>query len=84
MAIVKLPRRILLHLAASVAALSAVSRIVRAQTYPTRPVRIVVGFTVGGKAAEWPAPGSEDTELGVLMEPEVSHGETEVYAGVQA
>ena len=32
----------------------------------------------------WPAPGSEDTELGVLMEPEVGHGETEVYAGVQA
>jgi hypothetical protein len=34
--------------------------------------------------AVWPAPGSEDTELGVLMELEVGHGETEVYAGVQA
>jgi restriction system protein len=33
---------------------------------------------------EWPAPGSEDTELGVLMGPEDSHGETEVHAGVQA
>ena len=33
---------------------------------------------------KWPAPGSEDTELGVLMEPEVGHGETEVYARVQA
>jgi|RhiMetdeSRZDD1v2_1073273.scaffolds.fasta_scaffold1305731_1 hypothetical protein len=33
---------------------------------------------------EWPAPGSEDTELGVLMELEVGHGETEVYARVQA
>jgi hypothetical protein len=32
----------------------------------------------------WPAPGSEDTELGVLMELEVGHGETEVYSGVQA
>src|SRR4051794_31155115 len=32
----------------------------------------------------WPAPGSEDTEFGVLMEPEVRHGEAEVYAGVQA
>jgi hypothetical protein len=31
----------------------------------------------------WPAPGSEDT-LGVLMEPEVGHGATEVYARVQA
>jgi hypothetical protein len=34
--------------------------------------------------SQWPAPGSEDTELGVLMELEVGHGETEVYAGVQA
>ncbi|MFZ0424353.1 MAG: hypothetical protein WAL80_15875 [Xanthobacteraceae bacterium] len=32
----------------------------------------------------WPAPGFTDTELGVLMEPEVCHGATEVYAGVQA
>ena len=32
----------------------------------------------------WPAPGSEDTELGVFMGPEVGHGETKVYAGVQA
>jgi hypothetical protein len=32
----------------------------------------------------WPAPGSEDTELGVLMELEVRHGETEVHAGIQA
>jgi hypothetical protein len=33
---------------------------------------------------KWPAPGSEDTELGVLMELEVGHGETEVYPRVQA
>jgi len=32
-------------------------------------------------AATWPAPGSADTELSVLMEPEVCHGETEVYPG---
>jgi hypothetical protein len=32
----------------------------------------------------WPAPGSEDTELGALMELEVGHGETEVYPRVQA
>lgn len=30
--------------------------------------------------ASWPAPGSEDTELGVLMELEVCHGATEVHA----
>ena len=32
----------------------------------------------------WPAPGSEDTEFGVTMGPEVGHGEAEVYTGVQA
>jgi tripartite-type tricarboxylate transporter receptor subunit TctC len=46
----KLPRRRFLHLAASAAALPAVSRIARAQTYPTRPVRIIVGFAAGGGA----------------------------------
>ena len=35
-------------------------------------------------AAPWPAPGSEDTELGVFMGAEVGHGETKVYTGVQA
>jgi len=34
------------------------------------------------RSCYWPAPGSEDTELGVLLEPEVAHGEAEVYAGV--
>ena len=33
---------------------------------------------------KWPAPGSEDTELGVFMGPEVRHGEAEVHARVQA
>jgi tripartite-type tricarboxylate transporter receptor subunit TctC len=44
----KLPRRQFLYLAVSAAALPAVSRIARAQTYPTRPVRLVVGFGAGG------------------------------------
>ena len=44
----KLPRRQFLHLAAGAAALPAVSRIARAQTYPTRPVRMIVGFPAGG------------------------------------
>jgi tripartite-type tricarboxylate transporter receptor subunit TctC len=44
----KLPRRRFLHLAAGAAALPAVSRIAWAQTYPSRPVRIVVGFPPGG------------------------------------
>jgi tripartite-type tricarboxylate transporter receptor subunit TctC len=42
------PRRQFLRLAAGAAALPAVSRIACAQTYPSRPVRILVGFTAGG------------------------------------
>jgi tripartite-type tricarboxylate transporter receptor subunit TctC len=44
----KLPRRNFLHLAAGAAALPAVARIARAQTYPSRPVRLLVGFAPGG------------------------------------
>jgi tripartite-type tricarboxylate transporter receptor subunit TctC len=40
-------RRKFLHLAAGVAALAVVSSIATAQTYPWRPVRIIVGFTAG-------------------------------------
>src|SRR6516162_7798748 len=44
----KLPRRNFLHLAGGAAALPAVSRIARAQAYPTRPVRLLIGFAPGG------------------------------------
>ena len=46
----KLPRRNFLHLAAGIATLPAVSRITWAQAYPSRPVRIIVGFPAGGGA----------------------------------
>ena len=44
----KLPRREFLHLAASAAALPAFARGARAQSYPTRPVRIILGYPAGG------------------------------------
>ena len=44
----KLARRRFLHLAAGAAALVIVSRVARAQSYPSRPVHLVVGFPAGG------------------------------------
>jgi tripartite-type tricarboxylate transporter receptor subunit TctC len=46
----KLPRRQFLHLAAGAVAVPAVSRIARAQDYPTRPITIIVPFAAGGPA----------------------------------
>jgi tripartite-type tricarboxylate transporter receptor subunit TctC len=46
----KLPRRKFLYLASGAVALPAISRMARAQTYPTRPVRLIVGFDAGGAA----------------------------------
>jgi len=45
---VKLPRRRLLHLMAAAAASSAVAGVARAQAYPARPVRVIVGYAAGG------------------------------------
>src|SRR4051812_21313108 len=44
----KLPRRKLLHLAAGAAALPAVSRLVQAEVFPSRPIRLVIPFPPGG------------------------------------
>jgi tripartite-type tricarboxylate transporter receptor subunit TctC len=48
----KLPRRAFLHLAAGAAAFPAMSRNASAQTYPARPVRLIVGFPAGGSASD--------------------------------
>jgi tripartite-type tricarboxylate transporter receptor subunit TctC len=57
---VKLPRRQFLHLAAAAAALPVVPRVAKAQTYPSRPVHLLVGLAAGGATdvaarivAEW-------------------------------
>ncbi len=57
MANVKLPRREFLHLAAGAAVFPLTSEIARAQTYPTRPVRLIIGI----------APGSAPDILGRLV-----------------
>ena len=56
----RLPRRHFLHLAASAAAWPALPRIARADTYPSRPVQMIVGFPAGSApdiiarlAAQW-------------------------------
>jgi tripartite-type tricarboxylate transporter receptor subunit TctC len=46
----KLARRAFLHLAAGAAALPAAARIARAQSYPARPLRLIIGYTPGGSA----------------------------------
>lgn len=45
----KLPRRHFLHLAAG-AAFPALSRVAWAQTYPTQPLRLILGYPPGGSA----------------------------------
>jgi hypothetical protein len=52
----------------------------RGQTILLERERIKRNTIQKRRLQHWPAPGSEDTELGVLMELEVGHGETEVYA----
>jgi tripartite-type tricarboxylate transporter receptor subunit TctC len=46
--VMNLPRRRILQLAAGAVALPTVSRIARAQTYPSRPITMVVPFAAGG------------------------------------
>ena len=46
----KFPRRQFLQLAAGAALLPAVSSIAKAQGYPARPIRLIIGYTPGGSA----------------------------------
>jgi tripartite-type tricarboxylate transporter receptor subunit TctC len=55
--VTKFSRRQFIPLAGTAAMLPVVSRMARAQTYPERPVRILVGFPAGGQIG-WLASGS--------------------------
>ena len=44
------PRRQLLKLAAGASVLPAFTQLVKAENYPTRPIRLVIGYTPGGSA----------------------------------
>jgi len=62
----------------------AVTSIFLFHELPPKVRRITIRECARVLKPDWPAPGSADTELGVLMEPEVSHGKAEVYTRVQA
>jgi tripartite-type tricarboxylate transporter receptor subunit TctC len=72
----KLPRRQFLHLAAGAAALPAVSRIARAQGYPTRSIRLVVPFPPGGGADTLARPLADKLKplLGVVIVENIGGG----------
>ena len=82
----KLPRRRFLHLTAGAAALQAVSRIARAQTYPTRPIRLVVPFPPGGAFDAVGRPWAEKMKplLGTVVVENVGGGGASIGAAAVA
>ena len=82
----KLPRRQFLHLAASAAALPAVSRVARALDYPTRPIRLVVPFPPGGAADAIGRPWADrmKTRLGSVIVENIGGGGSSLGAAAVA
>src|SRR5439155_2103576 len=82
----KLPRRRFLHLAAGVAALSAVSRSAWAQAYPTRPIRLVIPFPPGGAFDAVGRPFAEKMKplLGTMVVENIGGGGASIGAAAVA
>jgi tripartite-type tricarboxylate transporter receptor subunit TctC len=82
----KLLRRRFLHLAAGVAALPAVSRIARAQGYPTRPIRLVIPFPPGGAFDAVGRPWADKTKslLGTVVVENIGGGGASIGAAAVA
>ena len=79
-------RRQFLHLAAGAAALPAVARIARAQTYPTRPIRLVVPFPPGGAFDTLARPWVEQVKplLGTMIVENIGGGGSSLGAAAVA
>ncbi len=86
MANMKLPRRRFLHLAAGAAALWAVPHIVRAQAYPTRPIRLVIPFPPGGAfdAVGRPWADKVKPQLGTVVVENIGGGGSSIGAAAVA
>ena len=82
----KISRRIFLQLAAGVAALPAASRIVHAQRYPTRPVRLVIPFPPGGAFDAVGRPWADQIKalLGVVVVENIGGGGASIGAAAVA
>src|SRR6202040_4029085 len=82
----KLPRRQFLHLAAGAAALPAVSRMARAQAYPTRPIRLVIPFPPGGAFDAVGRPWAEKMKplLGTVVVENIGGGGASIGAATVA
>src|SRR5262252_9053639 len=82
----KLPRRQFLDLAAGAAALSAIGRVASAETYPARPIRLVVPFPPGGAFDTLARPWVEQVKplLGTMIVENIGGGGSSLGAAAVA
>jgi tripartite-type tricarboxylate transporter receptor subunit TctC len=82
----KLPRRKFLHLAAGAAALPAIGRVASAETYPARPIRLVVPFPPGGAFDALARPWVEQVKplLGTMIVENIGGGGSSLGAAAVA